>query len=83
MLIDHVYRFDLGHALRLSLLGCLENGYSTRYLDGRLNTDEFTQVVIDNIPAHLQPGNTKSQRIPHVRQAQDVINECNAKISQR
>lgn len=53
MLLDHVDRYDLGHALRLSLLGCIENGHSTRDLGGKLNTDEFTQVVIDNIPAHL------------------------------
>jgi len=53
MLLDHVDRYDLGHALRLSLLGAIESGQSTRDLGGKLNTDEFTQVVIDNIPAHL------------------------------
>ena len=53
MLLDHVDRYDLGHALRLSLLGCIENGHSTRDLGGKLNTDEFTRAVIDNIPAHL------------------------------
>jgi len=53
MLLDHVERYDLGHALRLSLLGALENGQSTRDLGGKLNTDEFTRVVIDNIAEHL------------------------------
>lgn len=53
MLLDRVDRCDLGHARRLSLLGCIEKGHSTRVLGGKLNTDEFTQVVIDNIPAHL------------------------------
>lgn len=53
MLLDHVDRYDLGHALRLSLLGCIENGHSTRDLGGKLNTDEFTRAVIDNIPTHL------------------------------
>jgi isocitrate dehydrogenase (NAD+) len=53
MLLDHVDRYDLGHALRLSLLGCIEKGQSTRDLGGKLNTDEFTRVVIDNIAAHL------------------------------
>ena len=53
MLLDHVDRYDLGHALRLSLLGAIENGRSTRDLGGTLNTDEFTKVVIDGIPAHL------------------------------
>jgi isocitrate dehydrogenase (NAD+) len=53
MLLDSIDRYDLGHALRLSLLGCKENGHSSRDLGGKLNTNEFTQVVIDNIPAHL------------------------------
>lgn len=53
MLLDHVDRYDLGHALRLSLLGCIENGQSTRDLGGKLNTDEFTRAVIDNIATHL------------------------------
>lgn len=53
MLLDHVDRYDLGHALRLSLLQALESGQCTRDLGGKLNTDEFTQVVIDNIPKHL------------------------------
>lgn len=53
MLLDHVDRYDLGHALRMSLLGCIEHGHSTRDLGGKMNTDEFTQAVIDNIPAHI------------------------------
>lgn len=53
MLLDHVDRYDLGHALRLSLLGCIESGQSTRDLGGKMNTDEFTQAVIDKISAHL------------------------------
>lgn len=53
MLLDHVDRYDLGHALRMSLLSAIELGQSTRDLGGKLNTDEFTKVVIDNIPAHL------------------------------
>ena len=53
MLLDHVDRYDLGHALRMSLLGAIESGQSTRDLGGKLNTDEFTKVIIDNIPAHL------------------------------
>lgn len=53
MLLDHVDRYDLGHALRLSLLGAIEAGNSTRDLGGKLNTDEFTKVVIEGIPAHL------------------------------
>ena len=53
MLLDHVDRYDLGHALRLSLLGAIEGGQATRDLGGKLNTDEFTKAVIDGIPAHL------------------------------
>jgi len=53
MLLDHVDRYDLGHALRLSLLGAIEQGHCTRDLGGKLNTDEFTKVVINEIPAHL------------------------------
>lgn len=53
MLLNHVDRYDLGHALRMSLLGAIENGQSTRDLGGKLNTDEFTKVVIDNMAAHL------------------------------
>ncbi len=53
MLLDHVDRYDLGHALRLSLLGLIEAGQCTRDLGGKLNTDEFTKLVIEHIPAHL------------------------------
>lgn len=53
MLLNHVDRYDLGHALRLSLLEAIEGGQSTRDLGGKLNTDEFTKVVIDGIPKHL------------------------------
>jgi len=52
MLLDHIDRYDLGHALRMSLLGAIENGHCTRDLGGKLNTDEFTKIVIDNISAH-------------------------------
>nr|MBX2878666.1 hypothetical protein [Granulosicoccus sp.] len=54
MLLDHVDRYDLGHALRLSLLDAIENGQSTRDLGGKLNRDEFTNIVIDNIPKHIK-----------------------------
>ncbi len=53
MLLNHVDRYDLGHALRLSLLGAIERGESTRDLGGKLNTDEFTKAVIDTIPEFL------------------------------
>jgi len=53
MLLNHVDRYDLGHALRMSLLGAIESGQSTRDLGGKLNTDEFTNVVINNIKEQL------------------------------
>jgi len=53
MLLNHVDRYDLGHALRMSLLGAIESGQATRDLGGKLNTDEFTKVVIDNIAEHI------------------------------
>lgn len=53
MLLDHIDRYDLGHALRLSLLGAIEDHVCTRDIGGKLNTDEFTQEVIDRLPTHL------------------------------
>jgi isocitrate dehydrogenase (NAD+) len=53
MLLDHIDRYDLGHALRLSLLGAIENNECTRDLGGKLNTDEFTRVVIERLPDFL------------------------------
>lgn len=53
MLLDHVDRYDLGHALRLGLLSAIEAGECTRDLKGKLNTTEFTQVVIDRMKSFL------------------------------
>ncbi|PCJ61516.1 MAG: isocitrate dehydrogenase [Rhodospirillaceae bacterium] len=53
MLLDHVNRHDLAHALRLSLLGAIEAGECTRDLGGSLTTDAFTQIVLDRLPGHL------------------------------
>lgn len=53
MLLDHVDRYDLGHALRMSLLGCIEDGHSTRDLGGKLDTDAFTRRVIEQLPRYL------------------------------
>lgn len=53
MLLDHVDRYDLGHGLRLSLLDALERGDATRDLGGKLNTSEFTEIVIDNIADYI------------------------------
>lgn len=53
MLLDHVGRYDLGHALRLSLLAAIREGVSTRDLGGSLGTKEFTQEVVDRLEDHL------------------------------
>ena len=53
MLLDHIDRYDIGHALRLSLLGAIAAGECTRDLDGKLNTSEFTAVVTDRLQDHL------------------------------
>ncbi|MDZ7747766.1 MAG: isocitrate/isopropylmalate family dehydrogenase [Halofilum sp. (in: g-proteobacteria)] len=56
MLLDHIDRYDLGHALRLAVLGAIEDGETTADLGGRLRCSEFTQVVIGRLPQHLPPG---------------------------
>ena len=53
MLLDHIDRYDLGHALRLSLLDAIAAGKCTGDLGGKLNTTEFTKVVTDRLPDHL------------------------------
>ncbi len=53
MLLDHIDRYDIGHALRLSLLGAIADGECTRDLGGKLNTDEFTDVVVARLKDHL------------------------------
>ncbi|PID63048.1 MAG: isocitrate dehydrogenase [Gammaproteobacteria bacterium] len=53
MLLDHIDRHDLGHALRMSLLGAIERGESTRDIGGSLDTDAFTRVVIDGLGEQL------------------------------
>jgi isocitrate dehydrogenase (NAD+) len=55
MLLDHIGRYDMGHALRLSLLGAIADGMCTADLRGRLTTTEFTAEVVRRLPDHL-PG---------------------------
>ncbi len=54
MLLDHIDRYDLGHALRMAMLELIEEGTCTRDLGGKLNTDEFTKAVLDLLPKHLK-----------------------------
>ena len=53
MLLDHVDRYDLGHALRLALLGAIEDGQCTKDLGGQLSTSGFTQVVLSRLEQQL------------------------------
>ncbi len=53
MLLDHVERYDLGHALRLSLLGAIADGCCTADLNGKMTTTEFTAEVASRLPDHL------------------------------
>ena len=53
MLLDHVDRYDLGHALRLSLLACIAEGVSTADIGGQLGTTDFTTEVVSRLQARL------------------------------
>lgn len=55
MLLDHIDRYDLGHALRLSILDAISENVCTRDLGGTLDTTDFTQEVVDRLPGRL-PG---------------------------
>lgn len=55
MLLDHIGRYDIGHALRLSLLGAIADGDCTMDLRGKLTTTAFTAEVVRRLPDHL-PG---------------------------
>jgi len=56
MLLDHIDRYDLGHALRLSLLGAIEDKQCTRDLGGELSTSEFTDLIVERLVEHLANG---------------------------
>lgn len=53
MLLDHIDRYDIGHALRLSILESIAAGECTADLGGRLSTTEFTERVKARLPDHL------------------------------
>jgi isocitrate dehydrogenase (NAD+) len=54
MLLDHIDRYDLGHALRLALLSSIRDGFRTRDLGGTLGTRDFTGVVIERLKAAVR-----------------------------
>ncbi|MDZ7787420.1 MAG: isocitrate/isopropylmalate family dehydrogenase [Halofilum sp. (in: g-proteobacteria)] len=53
MLLDHIDRYDLGHALRLAVLGAIEAGETTADLGGRLGTTGFTDAVVERMGHEL------------------------------
>jgi isocitrate dehydrogenase (NAD+) len=53
MLLDHIDRYDAGHALRMAVLSAIRDRECTRDLGGKLGTRDFTQVVIDRLRDEL------------------------------
>lgn len=49
MLLDHIDRYDLGHELRMAMLGCVAEGIATADIGGKLGTKEFTREVIERM----------------------------------
>jgi isocitrate dehydrogenase (NAD+) len=56
MLLNHIDRYDLGHALRMAMLGAIRDGECTGDLGGQLSTSDFTGVVIDRMQGELPRG---------------------------
>jgi isocitrate dehydrogenase (NAD+) len=54
LLLDHIDRYDLGHALRLSLLDAIRDGERTSDIGGKLSTTEFTERVVERLEAQLE-----------------------------
>jgi isocitrate dehydrogenase (NAD+) len=53
MLLDHVDRYDLGHALRMSMLACIAERASTPDIGGSLSTTAFTEAVLSELITRL------------------------------
>jgi isocitrate dehydrogenase (NAD+) len=49
MLLDHIDRYDLGHALRIAMLSAIKDGERTADLGGTLGCRDYTQVVVDRM----------------------------------
>lgn len=58
MLLDHVDRYDLGHALRLSILSSIEDGQTTRDLGGQMSCSAFTDLVVKRLEQFLPTSST-------------------------
>ena len=53
MLLDHIDRYDLGHALRLAILSAIVDRQCTADIGGTLGTREYTSEVIQRIGEFL------------------------------
>lgn len=60
MLLDHVGRYDLGHALRLATLDSIRQGKTTGDLGGDMSTSDFTDLVVSELPKFV---NTKAKNL--------------------
>ncbi len=54
MLLDHIDRYDLGHSLRMAMLGCVADGVATADIGGKLGTREFTGEIIERMKSDLK-----------------------------
>jgi len=55
MLLNHVGRYDLGHALRLALRALIARRECTADIGGSLGTREFTSPAIGELRRRLAP----------------------------
>ena len=53
MLLDHVDRYDLGHALRLAILSAIADKQCTADIGGSLGTREYTREIINRLGDYL------------------------------
>ncbi len=56
MLLDHIGHYELGHALRLAILGAIRDGLCTADIGGSLSCSAFTQVVVERLRRELPQG---------------------------
>jgi len=59
MMLDHMDRYDLGHALRQAVFACIAEGLCTADIGGSLGTREFTGLVVERLKENisaLEPG---------------------------
>ena len=54
MLLDHIGRYDVGHELRLALLGAIADGECTADIGGRLGTRDFVRTIVERLPREFR-----------------------------